>query len=76
MTPDASGEADGGAFEYENEGVVIENPSFVCEKCGYANVVLITGAKPAAKCTNCGAETTHHPKAEFVSIEFTYAPGA
>lgn len=28
------------------------------------------------KCTNCGAEKTHYPKAEFLSIEFTYAPNA
>lgn len=42
-------------FELENEGEFIENPSFVCDECGFANVKLIdAGPLPAAKCTNCG----------------------
>jgi len=42
-------------YERENEGEVIENPLFVCDRCGFANVQLvdIEGAA-AAKCTNCG----------------------
>jgi len=44
------------AFDYPNEGKVIEDPSFLCEECGFANVTLvdIDGAG-AAKCTHCGA---------------------
>lgn len=43
-------------FERENEGELIENPRFLCERCGLANVRLIDiGGPPAAKCTNCGA---------------------
>lgn len=39
----------------ENEGEALENPRFICEACGLANVALIdAGPLPAAKCTNCG----------------------
>jgi len=32
-----------------------DNPRFICENCGYANVKMIDAATcPAAKCTNCG----------------------
>jgi len=42
--------------EYENEETVT-NPEFVCELCGFANVVLVDfdGPKSKAKCTHCGA---------------------
>jgi transcription elongation factor Elf1 len=44
-------------FDYENDGEVIENPSFMCELCGFANVVLVNiDGYGAAKCTNCGAK--------------------
>jgi len=43
-----------GGLRQENEGKIINNPRFVCDECGYANVVLIDAPKPAAKCTNCG----------------------
>lgn len=43
-------------FELENEGALIEDPRFVCEECGFANVkMMVIQGKPAAKCTDCGA---------------------
>lgn len=48
---------DGGAgFQGENNDTVVEDPRFVCEECGFANVALTTcNGFPAAKCTECGA---------------------
>lgn len=44
-----------GHMELPNKGEIIENPRFVCEKCGLANVELIDiDGAAAAKCTNCG----------------------
>jgi len=38
-----------------NEGELIKDPLFVCDRCGFANVRLIDiDGTPAAKCTNCG----------------------
>jgi transcription elongation factor Elf1 len=42
-------------FDYENEGEIIEDPMFMCERCGYANVRLVDiDGRGAAKCTSCG----------------------
>ena len=43
-------------FDLENEKILIENPRWLCEECGFANVkMIVIQGKPAAKCTNCGA---------------------
>lgn len=47
-------------FDFPNEGEIIEDPAFLCDLCGFANVRLVDiGGRPAAKCTNCGAGYLH-----------------
>jgi hypothetical protein len=54
MTDSEMGGSD--LFDYPNEGEIIEDPAFLCELCGYANVHLVEiRGRAAAKCTNCGA---------------------
>lgn len=43
-------------FDYPNEDEIIFDPDFLCDLCGFSNVVLVDiEGRGAAKCTNCGA---------------------